>query len=255
MGTITLDVSAQTNQPPNAIGWLTLKMVYSATHAFTLENFTTETTPPYSDPEGDDLEAIKITFLPKKGVLKLNGVDVVVGDIIQESSLDGSALTYVSDSSDIDGYTDGYMKYSASDVGSSTFTTSEKTITFGVLSDINYAPSSVGDGEEEITLGESFVFTVASLTTSLNAAYADPENDQPYKLLVVSLPSFGTLQFDGINVVEDQEIPFDNTNDGINDGIDILNGKLIYRSESLPTGALEGFEFQISDTGSKQYIG
>tara|TARA_R110000744_G_C19313564_1_gene556988 strand:+ start:145 stop:882 length:738 start_codon:yes stop_codon:yes gene_type:complete len=245
MGKITLDVSAQTNQPPNRTGWLALNMVYGTTHAFTLENFTTETTPPYSDPEGDGLEAVRVESLPSQGTLYLNDVEVSVDDEISSSNLSLELFRYVSDSTDTDGYSDSFMRFSVSDEGSSTFTTKFQIVTFVVASNINKAPSSVGDGEAEITLGNTFVFTAASLTSSLNPPYEDPEGNPPYKLLIVSVPLFGILELSGVTVVDDQEI----------DWTDVVAGNFSYKSKSFPNGNLEGFEFKISDTGSQQYTG
>tara|TARA_R110000787_G_scaffold76602_3_gene168749 strand:- start:8462 stop:9199 length:738 start_codon:yes stop_codon:yes gene_type:complete len=245
MGTITLDVSAKTNQPPNRTGWLSLYLTHGQLHVFTLANFTTETEPAYSDPEEDAFKAIKIQYLPLEGGLKLNGVAVLIGDEIPATSLNAGLLTYQADVLNANGYTDGYMRFFVSDVGSSAFSIKPGAVTFVVRSNINKAPTSVGDGEAEITLGNTFVFTEESLTSSLNPPYLDPESNPPYKLLIVSVPLFGKLELSGVTVIDGQEI----------DWADVVAGNFSYKSESFPNGDLEGFEFKISDTGSQQYIG
>ena len=78
----TITNSGLQNGRPTQIGANTISLAYGATHVFTLANFTTETTPAYSDPEDDALSLIKILTLPSVGTLKLNGIDVIVGQQI-----------------------------------------------------------------------------------------------------------------------------------------------------------------------------
>jgi hypothetical protein len=245
MGTITLNISARSNQPPSSTGWLALDLAYNQTHVFTLENFTTETNPAYADPEGDLLNNIKISNLPQSGELQLNNVASSQYDEITKLQLESSDFKYVSDSTNEDGYSDGAFRFTVSDAGSLTHTIKPNSVTFNVGSNINKAPATVGDGESDVTLGNTFTFSEASLTSSLNPPYADPENNPPYKLLILSLPKFGKLQLSGVNVVTDQEINWS----------EITSGNLKYLSEELPGDELEGFEFMISDTGSQKYIG
>lgn len=253
MGTITVNILEESNQPPNNIGWVLLNIQNAASHTFTLANFTTETTPPYSDPEGDPLAAIKIMELPAQGSLELNGVAVTAGQEITSADLSGSLLVYISDQANTDGYL-VFLSYSASDTGSNEFTSNVQSAYISVAEEAagNLAPSSVGEGDRDIASGDDFVFTVASLTTALDPPYADPEGNPPYKLLITSLPEYGTLRFNGIVVTVGQEIPFDN---GGVDTIDILNGKLIYTNEEIPDQSTDTFGFQISDTGSQTYTG
>jgi hypothetical protein len=245
MGTITLNVSARGNQPPSSTGWVALSLSYNQTHVFTLENFTTETNPFYVDPEGDVLNNIKITSLPQSGELQLNNVAVSLNDEITKLQLESGNFKYVSDSTNQNGYVDGYFKFTVSDVGSLEHTSNPNSVVLKVGSNINRAPVSVGDGESDVVLGNIFVFTAASLTSSLNPPYSDPEGNPPYKLLILSLPKFGKLQLNNVNVVSDQEIVWN----------EITSGNLKYLSEELPGNELEGFQFMISDTGSQKYIG
>ena len=245
MGIITLDVSAKVNQPPNSSGWLKLDISFNELYVFTLANFTTETSPPYGDPENDDFASIKITSLPAQGVLSLNNVACLVGDEITSTDLNSGLFKYQADGADINGYTSGEMEFTVADIGSNSFTTSPSNVTFEVDSNINEAPSSIGDGEADVVVGQSILMTTAMLTSDLNPPYSDPEGDNPSMLLVITVPKYGNLELDGVIVIDDQEISFD----------DIDSGKLFYVNREFPSGNVEGFDFKISDEGSGEYRG
>tara|TARA_R110000765_G_scaffold167697_1_gene272819 strand:+ start:744 stop:1481 length:738 start_codon:yes stop_codon:yes gene_type:complete len=245
MGNLALTILAQENQPPSQIGWLSLSLPYNGTHVFTLANFTTETNPVYADPENDSLSSIKITNKPVLGELTLNNIAVNVNDIITVADLNNGVFEYTCELNYSSGYDDGYFRYTAADTGSLEYINYSRSISFLVEDDLNSAPSSVGDGEADLALGRIFTFTEASLTSNLNPPYADPENNPPYRLLITSLPLFGSLKLSGNDVVVNQEIDWAN----------IQGGNLTYENESLPTEGIEGFEFMISDTGSQQYTG
>ena len=245
MGIITLDVSAKVNQPPNSSGWLKLDISFNELYVFTLANFTTETSPPYGDPENDDFASIKITSLPAQGVLSLNNVACLVGDEITSTDLNSGLFKYQADGADINGYTSGEMEFTVADIGSNSFTTSPSNVTFEVDSNINEAPSSIGDGEADVVVGQSILMTTAMLTSDLNPPYSDPEGDNPSMLLVITVPEYGNLELDGVIVIDDQEISFD----------DIDSGKLFYVNREFPSGNVEGFDFKISDEGSGEYRG
>jgi hypothetical protein len=245
MATLTITVAEKANQPPNQSGWLSLNLLNLASHTFTKANFTTETNPQYSDPEGDDLAAIKITSLPSLGLLELNGVAVSVDDEITTAELNSFLLVYTSDQSNTDGYSDE-IAFKVSDVGSNLFTSTNQPVYIDVAAEVsNQAPSIVGDGEADIFEKETFIFTTASLTTDLDPSYTDPEGDAPLKLLILSVPSFGILTANN-NVLE--------SGDEV-DWQDIVDGNFKYENTSSSEGSIEGFEFQISDVGSEQYTG
>jgi hypothetical protein len=246
MGLITLSISSKTNQPPSSSGWLSLQLSYNQTYVFTLANFTTETTPPYADPDGDALESIRITSIPTQGVLNLVATPVVVNDIITSAQLTNGDLNYVSDGADVDGYSNSELEFLVSDVGSSTFNLSPNIVTFVVAGNINLPPSEVGDGVLDITVGTVVVFTRTMLTSSLNPPYVDPEGNPAENLLIETVPSFGTITLNGVLVVDGQVVSF----------TDIDSGLLVYTNTSLTVGgALEEFTFKISDTGSGEYTG
>jgi hypothetical protein len=245
MGIITLDVLARANRAPSSTGWLSVPLVYNQLYVFTLANFTTETSPAYADPDGDAFHSLKISSLPTQGTLVNNSVASTVGDVVTSADLSGGLFTYQADAADTDGYSDGFMKFTVSDVGSFLYTTSPKVVTIVVGTNENAAPSSVGNGEADVTVGSTLVFTRNMLTTQLNPPYEDPEGDIASMLLVVSVPSHGLLKLDGVTVVDNQEIDF----------TDIDSGLLSYVSNEYPSGGIEGFEFKISDVGSGLYVG
>jgi len=95
-GQLRLNVGLVRNQPAT-IGDGSADMDYQSTLVFTREMFTTLTTPPYSDPEGDAAEALKILTLPEETGMALNGVPVVVNQVIPFSSIDAGLFTYTND--------------------------------------------------------------------------------------------------------------------------------------------------------------
>lgn len=245
MGVITINASAKDNQPPSLSGWLSISLDYGTTHTFTLANFTTETNPPYSDPEGDNLSGIKITELPLLGELRLSGAPVNINDEIGVGDISAGNLTYLANG-DNAGYTDGNSRFTVKDSGSNTYTIiPPQAIIFEVEGDINRAPSNVGEGEYDIIVGQTVVFTRDMLTTQLEAPYSDPEGDIAENLLVVSTPKYGELKLNNVLVGANQVISF----------TDIDAGLLTYTATSFPSGGVEGFEFRISDVGSGQYTG
>ena len=245
MGIITLDISSRANQPPSSSGWLSLSLQYNQLYSFTLANFTTETTPAYADPEGDLLHSIRVVSLPEKGLLKKSNTPVLVGDVVTAAELSSGILKYQADSSDVNGYSDGYMSFTVSDSGSFTYTTFPKVVSISLKGNVNNPPLLVGSGEADISIGQTLVFNRGMLTSQLNPPYLDPDGDAASKLLIVSVPLSGSFLLNNVPIVNNQEIDF----------TDIDAGLFSYRSDGYPTGGIEGFEFKISDVGSGEYVG
>ena len=82
--------------------------------------FSTGTTPPYSDPESDLAESLKILTLPTLGEILFNGIAVGPNDIILFSDIALGLLTYVPDLADTDGDIQGFT-FEVADAGSGTF--------------------------------------------------------------------------------------------------------------------------------------
>lgn len=119
MAQITMDSGAYVNLPPDAVGDNTIATNNRVTVVYTEANFTTGTTPPYNDPEGDSADAIRVDTLPVDGVLRLNGVPVIATQIIDMVDINNSLFTFVppdQDALDQDTWT-----YSIRDAGSGQF--------------------------------------------------------------------------------------------------------------------------------------
>lgn len=90
-----IDNLGEVNTPP-IIGDNTIYIDNKATRVLNLADFTTNTTPPYFDAEGNALGAIKILALnlAPGATLKLAGTNVVVGQTITAQQIAQSALVY-----------------------------------------------------------------------------------------------------------------------------------------------------------------
>ena len=123
MATFTINIDAQINQPPSTVGDNSITIANSATYIFTVADFTTNTTPPYADPEGDAAENLRILSLPVDGEIQFNGVTVTLNQIIPftgAQSIASGLLRYVASATnpaaDIESF-----NFEISDSGSNTF--------------------------------------------------------------------------------------------------------------------------------------
>ena len=123
MATFTLNINAHVNLPPSSVGDNSITIDNATTHTFTVADFTTNTTPAYSDPEGDSAENLKVLTLPVDGNLQFNNINVTINQIIPflgTTSIASGALKYIASQSnqnqDIETFT-----YEISDTGSNTF--------------------------------------------------------------------------------------------------------------------------------------
>ena len=107
------------NRPPN-IGDSTSQLIAGETLIFTREMFTTQTTPPYNDPEGDAALLLKVTSLPSNGTLYLNNLSVSCNDIINFRDIDKGLFTFVPDIDIEDGAIESFT-FEIADEGSGIF--------------------------------------------------------------------------------------------------------------------------------------
>lgn len=244
---ITITNGGKSNGRPTQIGANTLSLASAASHVFTLANFTTETTPIYSDPEGDALSRVKIMSLALiNGSIKLNGVDVIVGTIITSGQISSGNLIYSPPASAVDtAYVDGFS-FDAADVGSNSFSgLSTGLFSLGVLAKVNLPPSSVGNNVLGTAYATIITFTEANFTTETSPAYADPEGDAADKLKILSLPADGLLKYNNIDVVVNQVVTF----------AEIASGYLQYVPDpAILTIQSLTFNFAIADAGSGIFV-
>lgn len=119
MATFGISVAAHVNQPPSHVGNNSISIGNRVDRVFTIADFTSNTAPAYSDPEGDPAYQVRIDTLPTLGVLLLNGVPVAAGQIIPVSQINAGLLVY--DAPNQDTATSVSFNFSVSDTGSHTF--------------------------------------------------------------------------------------------------------------------------------------
>jgi large repetitive protein len=119
MANFTINISGPANQPPT-IGDGERSTSYGTMVVFKRADFTTNTTPPYSDPEGDAPLNLKVTSLPAGGTLKLDGIDVTINQEIPFSDIDLNKLTYTPDNANTAAH-DVTFGFEISDTGSATY--------------------------------------------------------------------------------------------------------------------------------------
>lgn len=107
----------QQNQPP-VLGDNTIYVDNRAITELTLAMFTSQLTPPYNDPEGDLIDAIKIDEIStaNEGVFLFNDLPVQVGDIITREDLE--AGLFVHEGPNQDTISSDVINFSARDEGS-----------------------------------------------------------------------------------------------------------------------------------------
>ena len=120
MATFTINVNAYENEPP-VIGDNEITINFGTTKTFSIADFTTNTTPAYSDPEGDGPFKLKITSLPGTGELRYDNIPVTINQEILFSNIGLGLLTYIPDIVDLGGYSDDTFDFEISDLGSQEF--------------------------------------------------------------------------------------------------------------------------------------
>ena len=246
MATLTFDYSERENQRPSQSGRRVLSLDHAELYTFTLADFTTLTSPPYADPEGDALEAVKITALPVKGTLLLSSNPIALNAEITSAQLSAGSFQYQADAGTTAYYKDSVATFQVSDTGSSLFRLGLESLVFSVAEQENQAPTVVGDGQMNLEYGETGVFTRAMFTTLTTPAYSDPEGDSAATLKILTLPTLGDIQLNGVSVIAGQNVSFD----------DIDSGLLTYVPDLADTdGDLQGFTFEAADAGSAKFTG
>lgn len=122
MATFTINVNAYENLPPDQIGDNEVTVENGEIIVFTAEDFTTNTTPPYDDPEGDAPYKLKILTLPSDGSkLLLDGDDVVLNQEILFEDIENGLFT-LQQVSNLSAHSTSFT-FTISDVGSEEFYT------------------------------------------------------------------------------------------------------------------------------------
>jgi hypothetical protein len=244
--TITVLNQAAPTPRPTSIGARTITTDYETVYTFTLEDFTTLTTPVYSHPNNSQASFIKIMSLPSSGILELNQNQAGAlqeGDLIPVGDISSGNFVYDPDDS-IETENNISFQFDISDSESNSFSgLSSGIMTVITTAKENGKPSQVGDNTIFVDSLSTHTFTRADFTTNTTPAYLDPEGDDAYKLKITSLPSQGQLTHNNVNVTLAQEILF----------TEIDSGLFRYVAPNLVLLTNFTFDFEISDVGSKQY--
>lgn len=121
MANFVITVDEYTNLPPSAVGDGAETTNHATDIVFSRVMFTTNTVPPYSDPEGDAALNLKITSLPSSGKLYDNAVEITITPhVISFADIDLNKLTYSPDATDLTAHGTSFL-FEISDAGSGTY--------------------------------------------------------------------------------------------------------------------------------------
>ncbi|MCP1996666.1 hypothetical protein [Flavobacterium sp. HSC-61S13] len=114
-------ISATTiNQPPSVVGDNTILFQIGVPKTLRSSDFSTNTTPPYQDPEGDAMKDVEIETLPSVGALLYNGMPVVAGQKISAIDCDMGKLVFDDFGTAVNGQAINF-DFRVSDTGSGIF--------------------------------------------------------------------------------------------------------------------------------------
>lgn len=237
---ITIINQALPNGKPTLIGSRSISIDHNSQHVFTVANFTTETSPPYYDPEGDDMKYIVILSIPTGlGELKVDGVNVVLNQLVYSAEISSGKLVYHAPAS-VEESNQSVFRFDVADVGSSNVSGLDRgVVTISVAEKVN-EPPTVGDNNLSVNSNETLTFTKEHFVDNTTPAFSDPENQDAEFLKVLTLPTNGTLIHNSSSVTQNQIIPF----------TEIVNGLFIYSAPNLQVVEDFSFDFSISEAGS-----
>lgn len=245
MAIFSITIEEKENLPPNQIGAFRKQLGAGViTHTITVDELTTQSEPPYQDPEGDPLLEIKIIDIGpnNQGEFLKGGGPISIGTTLLAADIDLGSFTYEGIAPTDEEYSD-YFLYDVADTGSQTYGGLKGFYQLDLIQ-VKNLPPEVGDGSETIEYGDSLVFTKAMFVDDTHPSYFDPEGDAPYRLRIDTLPLKGYIEFEGVPIVEGDEFSFE----------DIELGKLIYNQDLSATTTQDiEFEFSVSDTGSQEF--
>lgn len=161
-------------------------------YIFKQDDFITDTTPMYSDPEGNTPYKIKIETLPTFGTLEYGGVAVTVGQVLDYTTQVGDGtFKFISDPNKVEAHS-SHFYFKVSDVGSENYSNTGK-ITFNIKrQETNPTVSDNSDNLIDIT------YTFQSTSFTLN--FSDPEGDGAGEVTLKSLPNVPSLKLLGNDV-------------------------------------------------------
>lgn len=120
-GKLWINVVPENNQPPSRVGDGYERFDLGVSKVFSVDMFTTKTTPQYQDPENDKPFELKILSLPNIGRLTYKGNICAVNDIIPMIDI-GLGLLRYEDMGNANLQSTVVFQFAVSDVGSKKFT-------------------------------------------------------------------------------------------------------------------------------------
>ena len=185
---VAIDITAINDAP--AVANITKSGTEDTPLPFSEADFDTK----FTDPEGESLYLVKFKSLPANGTLKLNGVNVAVGDFTKKSAM--ANLVFIPNAN-WNGTTS--FTWNGSDL-SSTYAAADATvnITINAVNDAPVAYRIYKTGTEDTQL----VFSATDFTSK----FSDVDGNSMTKAKIVSLTANGTLKLNGVDILAGQEI-------------------------------------------------
>lgn len=117
-GTVTIINSTYVENLPPTIGDIAIEAENREVTTITLQMFTTDMAPPYNDPEGDLIDAIRIDSISSgnKGKFYFDSNEIQIGDIITKQELQNGLFIHIG--ANIDTIAGDIIGFSARDTGS-----------------------------------------------------------------------------------------------------------------------------------------
>jgi hypothetical protein len=151
----------------------------------------------FNDADNDALSAIIIAELPQSGILTLNDTLVVQDQSITASEI--AALTYTPEA-----------ESSGDDVAHIGFFVSDGIAQSSNMTEIQFDIAAINDApiaiDRTVTINEDFQYAFSVL----DFGFEDAEGDDFHSVQISSLPSKGSLTFNGLSATEGLSIPIDN---------------------------------------------
>ncbi|GAB4331302.1 MAG: hypothetical protein OHK0038_06080 [Flammeovirgaceae bacterium] len=193
----------------------------------------------FADADGDDLHSIIITQLETNGALRLNGVDVTLNQVISKVDLDANKLKFMPNSGEF-GTAYANFKFKVIDSFNSmdannTGYSAEKTITINV-NEVVSGGNPPTAANESITGFEDTNYKFSA--SDFNNSFSDMDGDVFASIIVTSIPSEGTLNYNGSAISVNQEVSL----------ADFTAEKLVFIPDNHENGtSYTSFNFKVKD--------
>lgn len=206
MGTFTIISGTPGSQGSPVVGNNSIFLANRVDKTFTTDLFTSLTTPVFSDPNDNLPTDIKILSLPATpNLLLYNGSPVTINQEISFADITAGLLTY--DSPDQDNISSNSFTFALKVGGVFTEDTgSFLVVTGSVVAPVNNPPL-VSDANADLT-DETYQFVLADFTNN----FIDYDGDSYDKTTLESLPSIGTIMYNGSPVSVGYEFELANVN-------------------------------------------